>query len=171
MPAPLNNTPIPVSTPIAEPEFFKGGQRNKLAGLVTKPWINWFNQFLLVMGLSSTRVGFAQATAQGASIGATDVAGGGVDAGVYRFSYYARITQAATTSSSLTVTLDWIDDGVAVAFSGAAIVGNTVDSFQSEVKLIVVDGFTPVRYSTAYASVGGTPMQYKLIVTLERVSA
>jgi hypothetical protein len=110
-------------------------------------------------------------TNQSASIGATDFSGGGLSAGLYRLTYYTRITQAATTSSSLTVTLDWQDGGVAPSISGAAITGNTTTTIQSNTVLVRIDGSSPVRYSTTYSSVGATPMKHSLYITLEEVLA
>ena len=95
-----------------------------------------------------------------------------VQKALYQVSIYARITQAASVSSSLTVTVDWLDSGVACAFSWPAVTGNTVSTVLVQPQIIVdVDGSSPVRYSTVYASAGGTVMQYKLAVVLSRVQA
>ena len=89
--------------------------------------------------------------------------------GVYRLTYYARIQQAATTSSQLTVTFSWTDGGVAQTRSGALMNGNTTTTIQQDQILIRVDTNTNVTLSTTRASVGATPMTYNLDITLERV--
>jgi hypothetical protein len=107
-------------------------------------------------------------TDQAAAIAATDM-GSTPRAGLYRLTYYARITQAATTSSSLTVTLDWTDGVVNPSYSGAAITGNTTTTTQSGSQTFLVDARSAINYSTAYASVGATPMQYALSLYLEEL--
>jgi len=172
MTAVLNQVPIPLSDPIARPKRAQYGKGvDPQEGHLTDAWTAWFTQLTQTTEGSPQRVASVTLTAQAASIGATDMSTGALSAGLYRISYYARITQAATTSSSLTVTLDWTDGGVSPSFSGAAMTANTVTTFQSETKIIKVDALSPIRYSTTYASVGATPMQYALRVVLEELEA
>ena len=154
----LNNVPIPHFDPIVQPTRF-----------LTEVWERWFDQLQIILEAAAVRVGGVSVSAQGASIAATDFSDGALDAGLYRISYYARITQAATVSSSLIIGFDWTDGGVSQSFTGAAITGNTTATSQSGSVLIHVDALSPVRYSTTYASVGATSMQYDLYITLEEV--
>ena len=168
----LNRVPLPLQDPIGRrrrPQF--GKNPDPLEGMLSEPWQDWFDQLNETLEKAPSRVKSVSLTAQEASIAATDMTGGLLSAGLYRVTYYARITRAATTSSTLTVTLDWVDGGVTVTFSGAAVTGNTTASFQSETKLIRIDNLTAVRYSTTYGSVGATTMQHSLAVTLEEVLA
>jgi hypothetical protein len=48
----------------------------------------------------------------------TPLATGALSTGRYRVSYYARITTPATTSSSLSITLGWTNDGQACTQDG-----------------------------------------------------
>jgi len=105
-------------------------------------------------------------TGQSASIGATSIAPGQVASGLYRLAYYARITQGATTSSSLIVTLGWTDHGQALTASGTAMTANTVTTFQSGTLMVYLDALTPITYATTYASVGGQAMTYQVYVLL-----
>lgn len=183
MPQVLNQIPIPVSDPIAQikrRQQFKYEQDDPLENRVTNTWIEYFNNQTQTIDLTQTRVNSIQSTAQAVSIGATDMSGGTISAGLYVLMYYAAITQAASVSSSLTVTLDWKDAGVVKTYTGAAITGNTNSTYQSGAPgfgtaagpgMIYIDGGSPVRYATTYGSVGGTPMQYKIYVTLSRVQA
>lgn len=110
-------------------------------------------------------------TGSAVSIGATPLHAAAFGAGYYRVSYYARITQAASVSSSLTVTIGWIDGGVPQTLSGAAITGNTPTTVQSgSAGLIHADSGLGITFSTTYVSVGGTPMQYALNVIAEQVA-
>lgn len=108
---------------------------------------------------------------QAAAIAATPiVVVGRLQSGIYRISYYTRITQAATTSSSLTIVFNWTDGGVAQQVVGAALVGNTTTTLQQDRLMVRVDRNTSITYETAYASVGATPMQYRLHIALERLA-
>ena len=60
-------------------------------------------------------------TAQGASIGVTAIPTSSLASGLYRVSYYCRITTAAGVSSSLIVTFSFTDGGVACSFASAAL--------------------------------------------------
>lgn len=162
-----NPIPIPIGDAIATPPVNKRGDREPRAGQVTQPWVDWFTSIGDQVSAAPEEASTVRLASQSASIGATDMSDGNLPAGLYRFSWYARITQAAGVSSSLTVTVDWTDGGVACAFSGAAMVGNVVTEIQSETKMIEIDNATPVRYSTVYASAGAPVMLYKLVILLE----
>jgi hypothetical protein len=168
MPA-LNNVPIPLNDPIATPR--REGQNQKLEGLLTVVWQRWFDQLGLSMEAAPSRVANVPLTSQSASIGATDMSSGATSAGLYRVTYYARITQAAGLNSSLTVSFDWTDGGVAQSYSGAAMVGNLVTTYQSNTQMINVDALSPIRYSSVYASAGAPAMLYSLYVVLEEILA
>ena len=168
-----NPVPIPLTDPIAQPvrdEFKRKREKDPQEGLITQPWIDYFNQFGVQIQNAATSVKSASVSAQTASIGATDIAGGSLSTGLYRLSYYTRITRAAGVSSSLEVTLDWQDRGQALSFTGAAIVGNIVTEFQQDTLFLRIDGgVAPVRYSTTRVSVGVPTMEYSLDVVLELV--
>lgn len=166
-----NQVPIPAQDPIARTPREKFRQRNERDpqdGLVTDPWRDYFTQMGLGQSQSSSRVGQpVQLSTQSASIGATDFSGGTLAGGLYRINYYVRVTQAASVSSSITVSFDWSDGGVAITYPGTAEAGNTTATYHSDTFPIHVDSLSPIRYSTTYASVGGTPMQYQLFCVLE----
>jgi hypothetical protein len=65
--------------------------------------------------------------------------------------------------------MDWPDGGVSCTHTGAAITGNTTATYQEDVITMDVDSSGPIRYSTTYASVGAPTMQYKLVVSCEKV--
>jgi hypothetical protein len=168
----LNSVPIPLGDPIAQRKRKEFGTRtDPLEGLITRPWADWMTQQNTILEQAATRIKSVSLTNQSAAIGATDFSGGALSAGLYQVTYYARITQAATTSSSLTVTFDWTDGAASPSFSGAAITGNTTSTIQSETKLIRIANLSPVRYSTAYTSVGAQVMKYSLDFILTEISA
>lgn len=142
-----------------------------MEGMLSDAWIDYFNRLALSINSTPNRINRVSLTAQGASISATDYSGATLDAGLYRASYYTRITRAASTSSSLIVTFGWTETSVALTVAGAAITGNSTTTMQSGSALIEVDSASPVTYATTYVSVGGTSMQYRLTTVLEQVRA
>lgn len=154
----LGDAPIPINDALVDDRK-----------MVTSTWVDWMTTLTTVVSQGPNRLNSTTATAQAASISATDASGGGIGAGSYRVSYYAQITQAATINSSLTVTLTWTYNGVLQTFSGTAITGNTTTTNQSGSLTILAAG-SPVNYSTTYASAGATPMQYALGVTFEQIA-
>ena len=136
------------------------------AGQLALAWWRYLSD-LRTVPLRLTDVALAT---QGASIAATALhTVGAVQRGIYRLAYYQRVTRAATTSSELTTTFGWTDGGVAQTISGAVMNGNTTATQQTGTLLVRADKATTLTYATAYVSVGGTPMQYSLDITLEQL--
>ena len=107
---------------------------------------------------------------QAASIsGRPIVVVGRLQSGIYRVSYYARITQAAGTSSSLTVQFRWTDGGVPQTQTAAALTGNTTATIQQDRLMVRVDRDTSIVVDATYASVGSPSMQFRLNLALERL--
>jgi len=137
--------------------------------LLRNEWVRWLQSVKDAIDASAQQVGPSLAlTAQGAALAATAILTAPA-AGLFRVNYYTRITQAASVSSSLTVTIRWTDGGVACLFTNAAITGNTTGSNQQSDRLVHVDQGTDITIETAYASVGATPMQYALNARVERM--
>lgn len=115
-------------------------------------------------------------TTQGASIAATGLATV-TSQGLYRITYYVRVTRAATTSSYISLALSWVDGGVTQTADPAdlsgvtALTGNTVTSYGTGTYLVYIDAGTTPTYATTYASTGATSMQYRLAVVMEQVMA
>lgn len=133
-------------------------------------WGAWMLAVHNAVDASAQRIGRALGlTTQGASLAATTLVP--VPAtGLYRVSTYARITRAATVSSSLTVTVRWTDGGVALSQAGAAITGNTTATFQTASALVQADQGTLITIETTYASSGATTMQFALSARTEALS-
>ena len=111
-----------------------------------------------------------KASTQAASISATSFSILSVSPGLYRLSMSARISRAATTSSSLIVTFGWTAGGVSCTTASPAMTGNTTATVSSLTVLARVDEATAITYATTYASAGGTTMQYSLDVSCELVA-
>lgn len=160
----LSNAPIPGTEALCEID----PKKNK--GWISNAWAYFLTTLLTVLGQATKCLGSSSKTDQTASIGATDLTDGTFGAGMYRLTYYARVTRAATTSSSLQVTLSWTDHGITLTSTLAAMTGNTTSTVQQGGGLIYSDGGQPVTYSTTYASTGATSMSYEIFVALEQVS-
>lgn len=149
---------IPYETPIVE------GDTRPIA----QPWYLWLFEVIKRIVATPQILKVASLTSQAAAISATAIAIGG--AGLYRVTWVVRVTQAATSSSGVTITIGNSDDGVPLTQSGAALTGNVVGAIQSGSALVRSDAAAPVTYAAAYASIGAQVMRFKLDVTCERLS-
>lgn len=138
--------------------------------LLAGAWSNWFRSVVLALNATTRQLSAVRLTAQGAAIVTTAIATAvPLTDGRYAVRYYLRITRAATTSSSATVTIGWTDGGIACSQTFTALTGNTTASTQNGAVMVRVDAGTTVSYAVAYASVGGTSMQYAIDVDLEQL--
>lgn len=138
-------------------------------GLLTDAWRNWFGRLPATLEAIPSKLSVVTLASQSSSLPATDFSQGTLLVGLYRATYYARIIQAASTSSSLTIDFKWVEGGVPQTAVGAAIIGNTTSTGQSDSIIISIDAGSPVQYVTTYVSVGGTPMLYNLNLSLEKI--
>ncbi len=166
--------PPPSRTPLLAPEPSSDSLVSRIVSTVARlvirqEWLQWLRTLVDGLNDTSALIGSVALTAQGAAITTTNVPANLTETGLYKVSWYARITRAATSSSSLTVTIGWTDGAVAVTSAGAAITGNTTATVQSGSLLVRADVDTNITYATAYASAGATSMQYQLDVIVERV--
>jgi len=106
---------------------------------------------------------------QNASIGLTSLLASA--SGLYRVHWRFRVRTAATTSSSLLVTVTTTEGAVTVNQASAAYTGNAVDAPQSGTFIVRADASAPIQYATTYASVGATAMLYDLDLFLESLGA
>lgn len=115
-------------------------------------------------------------TAQSAAIAATNLKASTDFAGLYRISWAAKVTTAATTSSVLGGTNGFQvvytdnDDSVVVtplAEPVAAATGNTTQTQLSGSVYVQAKLATALQYKFDYTSVGGTAMQFAIHVRVE----
>lgn len=144
-------------------------QKIKATSTLARAWVQWFLGLKATLDKTTKVIGALRLLTQGASIASTPVTLPALSAGLYRVTIYARITRPATTSSSLTTAIGWTEGAVVLSSTGAALVGNTTGTFEARSITIRIDQASPITYSTTYASVGGTSMQYALDVVVEEV--
>ena len=151
--------PFPLRTPVTD----------EPGRMLSRPWVAWVTDLVLKVDHDPTVVSSVSLTTQAASIAATTFVRNLSPAGLYRLSYFTRITRAATTSSSVTVAMGAVNGGVTVSLAGAAMTGNTTSTVQSGSVHVQSDAGTALTYTVTYASSGGTTMQYGLWMSVERV--
>jgi hypothetical protein len=97
---------------------------------------------------------------QAASITATNL-WASAPAGMYQVAYYVEITRAATTSSSIKLTVGFTDDTGAESIDvAAAVTSNATGVAAAGSQTIYLPAAGNITYATAYVSVGATTMQY-----------
>ena len=173
-----NLSPIPITSSMIDTEVNSKSTTELQTSVISNTWFKYFLQMQDRAENTPYAVGtvFDTLTDQTAAIAATKVTIStptglttNLSKGLYRVLTYARITQAASTSSSLTVTLGWEDGTVDCTSSGSALTGNTTATTGSLDLMIRSDADASVTYETAYSSSGSTAMQYRLDVVLEEV--
>ena len=172
-------SPIPVTSAVITTEIDPTSGGDLPTGLASNTWFEYFLQMQDRAEKSAYAVSkeFDTLTDQSAAIAATSLTISTptglttkLSKGLYRVSTYARITQAASTSSSLSVTLRWEDGTVTCTSSGSALTGNTTATTGSMDLMIRSDADADITYETAYSSSGATAMQYRLDIVVAEVA-
>lgn len=148
-----------------------GGKHHFGGNIDTTGLVTTYNNIATVDNGVPAEYAHVDALTQAASIAtATLYAVPASGAGMYRISYYLKVTQAATTSSSVTLALTYTDrdDSTVLTFVTASPLNATDETGVISGQMIVDAKLsTNLQYATTYASVGGTPMQYKLRIKVE----
>ena len=138
--------------------------------LVTDVWDRWLQGLLAAVNRTTQLVGtVVTLSAQHAAVTTTDVPTGALAGGVYRLSYVLQVTQAASVSSSVTVTAGWTANAQTFSVAGATLTANTLTTQDNGSLLMNVDAGTPITYAVAYTSSGSTALQYSLSVRAEQL--
>lgn len=109
-----------------------------------------------------------QLTEQSAAIATTAVYTT-LSAGLYRLSYYVRKTAIDGVSSSLTVTLGWVE-GIAQTEVQAALAADAVTAQQTGNKVVWADANTDLTIAVAYASNTPAAMKFRLDALVEQIA-
>lgn len=161
--------PIPLQTDLLDRVNIKELLRKGMDWIprMSMNWLIWFRALVLAVDATAKTIGSTGLTAQGAAIPTTPINLPALNTGLYRVTWYLRITRAAGTSSSAQLTLTWIDGGVAQSFTAAAVTGNTTATVQTGTFTLHLDTGTTLDYAVGYASVGAPTMQYTLSLVVE----
>lgn len=154
--------PLNAQTPVTE------DPTGKPVGFATKYFRQWLQAVTDQVAKGATIVKTLSLLAQSAAI-ATETLFQTSGTGVFRITYYLRITTPATVSSSVTLTFGWLESTVAVTAAFAAVVGNSPTTVQSGSLLVRADATSNLTLAAAYASVGATPMAFRIDIVVEQV--
>jgi hypothetical protein len=156
--------PPPLKNPIVE----LGKGVGIVTGAMTRDFAEWLRSLTTrADGAAVAVIQPVELESQGASIATTDLLQQAN--GLYQVTWRIRVRRAATTSSSIQLTITTTEDSITVTQSSAAFTGNVTNTPVSGSFLVRCDPAVPLAYSTTYASVGGTSMQYDLDLVLEAV--
>lgn len=158
------------------------GANGNTGGNLQLTKITKYNAVTTVSGGVPSELATVDLTTQAAAITATTLyAVPAAGAGMYRVSFVAKVTQAATTSCVLggtngfQVTYTDNDDSVVVttpasvtfnATSTSLAVNTTQNQYSGSI-IVNAKASTNIQYAIDYTSVGGTAMQYNLHIKLE----
>lgn len=143
---------------------------NRSTGRMDTMWQQWADNVVAYLVAMSPVLGSFSGTAQSGAIAQTEIETGTLATGSYRVSYGLQVTQAASVSSNVQVTLRWTSNGQGFSFVGTSIVnGGLTSQVTQMVPVISVDASTTVDYEVSYSSAGATPMKYQLTVVLEQL--
>lgn len=139
------------------------------AANVSENYGNWFFNIFRAVSQAIRSLVPVNVQNSAAALPSTSMNVGKLSAGVYLIAYYIRITQPASTSSSVTPSLGWTDGGQGCIVPGPAVTGNAPGTVSSGFVLAHVDSPGVLTYSTAYSSVGGIAMTYNLTIAVFKV--
>lgn len=136
----------------------------------SKEFGNWL-QTSIVQNVANAPTTFptVSLTGQSASIGTTPIPLPALATGLYRVTYYTRITTVDPVSSSLIISVSWTESTLALSSSGPALTGNLVTSLQSGTLMVQSDAAAPISYATTYVSNTPGTMKYRLTLLVEAV--
>ncbi len=137
--------------------------------LMSDGFARWLANVRNGVNRATPLIGTVSLSAQIATVAATAIPTPTLTTGRYKITAYLRITRAATTNSSITLTIAWTDGGVACSQAFAAVTGNTTGTIQTNTMLVLADTATTITYTLTYASTGATSMQYLAEIALESV--
>lgn len=142
-------------------------------GRLSSEAFNWFMTVLLPrIGQTSSIFGTAPVFEQDNiddALATTPLPMGELSTGTYRVSVYLRVTLADGVSSSVQPFVQFVDDGVTCTMDGAALTSDNIDEPQSSTFVVAVDQPGPISFGTNYSSNTPNLMQYKSIISVERL--
>lgn len=138
--------------------------------LLTVQAIQWLGSISTLVQEAPSRQDYLFHREESSSIATTPLNVPSVTSGLWRVSFSVRVTQVATTSSSIQVTVSWTEGGISQSETGTALTGNTLTTREGRSMVIHPDEGTPISYSTTYASVGAQPMKYSLDIAVEELA-
>lgn len=168
MPNTFSSSPFPYDTPYADDVPDRATGKKTRSPYLSQTLVDWFLEQQLRGDAAPKSFPAVDLTGQFASIAATPLLTA-PSKGLYRVSFYARVTQAGSVSSGLIVTVSWTDNGLHPTAASANATGNTTTTVLTGPSVTLrADQGTAINYATTYADGGGAQhMVYDLLVTIE----
>jgi len=92
-----------------------------------------------------------------------------LQAGLYRVSWYLRVTGPDGVSSAVQVTIGWTET-LPLTRAGANVTGDTITSLDTGSVLLQVDAPTNLTIATSYASNTPNQMVYEVFASVEQLA-
>jgi hypothetical protein len=138
-------------------------------GRLSAPYQGWFDQGLLPRLQAAPVVTGRLLTDASAALPATPLEQQDLAGGHYLISYALRVLQAATTSSAVSLTISWTENGLVRTKASANLNANTTAQNDVGTFPIQADPNTPINVTVTYASSGATAMRYRSSVYAMRM--
>jgi hypothetical protein len=159
----LEFSPAPIRDPIAAPD-----EQGRL--MLPRVWIDYFAAVGIRIDQQTHTLTVQQFFNLSGNIPPTPLPLEALSAGLYRLTYYTRITVPASVSSSLQIGFGWTDGAVSCEILADPLTTNTIGTVQSNTLMVQNDQAAPLTYSVIYTTSGGTPMQFTLTIVVEQIS-
>lgn len=156
--------PIPGDSVVSVAETF---QKSKWT--VSDKWYDWLLNLATIVYQCARKLATVSLDDQSGSIGATVLLAGSRGAR-FTVSVFLIIQQQATTSSSISVAIGATVQGVAYTLSTTPVVNGAAGAAWSQTFLAENDEAVALAFATTYASVGATPLKYRLRIVVESAS-
>lgn len=130
-------------------------------------WYRWLEAFVARALVGTSRITSLHRPNLSSSAPATTIFTPTQAGIIFRVSWRARVTTPAGVASSIAVTINWTEGGVACSKAFAAQTGNTTATVDGDSIPIRPDSGIAVQYSTTYASNPASVMQYDLDLVVE----
>ena len=163
-------SPFPYEVPVSPETFDRLTGKKRRSPYFSQEIVDWLLEQQQRVDDSPEQLGTVSLSAQSADIAATPVPMGDLTAGLYRLSYYVRVTRAGSVSGEIQIQIGWTDAGVALTSAGTNLTGNTTSTFEQRTLFLAVAANASITYEAIYTDGGGAnPMQFKLEIVCEKL--
>lgn len=164
MTAVANNVPPPIGDPIAQQPRRQG---DPLAGLLTKPWADWFRNLININERSPARIAQVWLEDQ-TSISTTDLTDGTTSEGLYRINYIIICTQTlGGFLGTADLQIHWTYRAITMTEAATPLDMDVQGNFQKGSFVIPMDALATITYEVANPSDG----LFDLVLVVEEVNA
>ena len=161
--------PFPYDVPVSPETFDRDTGKKIRSPYFAQEHIDWWLEQQRRVEDGPEQLGTVSLSAQSADIAATPVPMPDLTAGMYRVSYYVRVTRAGSVSGEIQIQIGWTDGTIALTSAGTNLTANTTSTFEQRTLFLAVAANVSITYEAIYNDGGGTAMQYKLEIVVEKL--